>query len=252
MIIDTHCHLDKEDYNNLDEIIKEMNDNIMIATAVDLKTSKHVVELCNKYKNIYGVIGFHPTELDKYSEEALEELEKLLQQEKIVGIGEIGLDYHYGKENKLLQQEVFIKQIKLAQKYNLPIVIHSRDAALDTLEIIKKYKTENMKIDMHCYSYSLEIAEQLIKMNVKLGIGGVLTFKNSHKLKEIVEKFDLTNFLLETDSPYLTPEPYRGTTNKPYYVEIVAKKVAEIKNISEEEVKRITTETAICQFDLNI
>lgn len=250
MLIDTHCHLDKNDYDDIEKVIKNMNSNIMIASAVDLETSLNVVDLCNKYENIYGTIGFHPTELDNYNLNSMNEIEKNLNNPKIVGIGEIGLDYHYGKEDEKLQKEVFIYQLELARKYKLPVVIHSRDAALDTINILKEYK--DLKIDMHCFSYSEEIAEELIKMNVKLGIGGVLTFKNSKKLKEIVKKIDLKNILLETDSPYLTPEPYRGLKNQPSNVKYVAMKIAEIKNLKIEEVEKITSENAISQFDLKL
>ncbi len=250
MLIDTHCHLDKNDYDDIEKVIKNMNSNIMIASAVDLETSLNVVDLCNKYENIYGTIGFHPTELDNYNLNSMNEIEKNLNNPKIVGIGEIGLDYHYGKEDEKLQKEVFIYQLELARKYKLPVVIHSRDAALDTINILKEYK--DLKIDMHCFSYSEEIAEELIKMNVKLGIGGVLTFKNSKKLKEIVKKIDLKNILLETDSPYLTPEPYRGLKNQPSNVKYVAMKIAEIKDLKLEEVEKITSENAISQFDLKL
>lgn len=250
MLIDTHCHLDKNDYDDIEKVIKNMNSNIMIASAVDLETSLNVVDLCNKYENIYGTIGFHPTELDNYNLNSMNEIEKKLNNPKIVGIGEIGLDYHYGKEDEKLQKEVFIYQLELARKYKLPVVIHSRDAALDTINILKEYK--DLKIDMHCFSYSEEIAEELIKMNVKLGIGGVLTFKNSKKLKEIVKKIDLKNILLETDSPYLTPEPYRGLKNQPSNVKYVAMKIAEIKDLKIEEVEKITSENAISQFDLKL
>lgn len=250
MLIDTHCHLDKNDYDDIEKVIKNMNSNIMIASAVDLETSLNVVDLCNKYENIYGTIGFHPTELNNYNLNSMNEIEKNLNNPKIVGIGEIGLDYHYGKEDEKLQKEVFIYQLELARKYKLPVVIHSRDAALDTINILKEYK--DLKIDMHCFSYSEEIAEELIKMNVKLGIGGVLTFKNSKKLKEIVKKIDLKNILLETDSPYLTPEPYRGLKNQPSNVKYVAMKIAEIKDLKIEEVEKITSENAISQFDLKL
>lgn len=252
MIIDTHCHLEKNDYPNLEEIIHHMDGNIMIASADNLKSSYEVDELTKKYDNIYGTIGFHPTELEDFNENTLKELEKILQNKKIVGIGEIGLDYHYGKEESELQKDAFIKQIELAIKYNLPIVIHSRDAAEDTLEILKKYP--NIKMDMHCYGYSLEVAKQLLKINphMKFGIGGVLTFKNSKKLKEVVEYLDMSNILLETDSPFLAPEPLRGTKNEPANTKYVAEYIANMKNISLEEVKKITTNNAISQFDLKI
>ena len=138
MIVDTHCHLDKEYYENLDEIISEMNNNIIVASSVDLETTRHVVKLCDKYENIYGTIGFHPSELENYNEANLKELESYLKNPKIVGIGEIGLDYHYGNDNKDQQIKAFKEQILLAKKYNKTIVIHSRDAALDTYNILKE------------------------------------------------------------------------------------------------------------------
>lgn len=252
MIIDTHCHLEKKDYSNLEEIIHHMDGNIMIASADNLESSIEVDELTKKYDNIYGTIGFHPSELDNFNDDTLNELEKLLENKKIVGIGEIGLDYHYGKEDMQKQKDAFIKQIELAIKHKLPIVIHSRDAAEDTLDIIKEYP--NVKMDFHCYGYSLEIAKQLLKINsnIKFGIGGVLTFKNSKKLKEVVDYLDMKNILLETDSPYLAPEPLRGTKNEPYNTKYVAEYIASMKNISIEKVKKITTENAILQFDLKL
>lgn len=252
MRIDTHCHLEKNDYPDLDAIIHHMDGNIMIASADNLESSIEVDELTKKYDNIYGTIGFHPTELNNFNEETLKQLEALLKNKKIVGIGEIGLDYYYGKEDDKNQKEAFIKQIELAIKYNLPIVIHSRDAAQDTLEIIRQYP--NLKIDMHCYGYSLEVAKELLKINpnIKFGIGGILTFKNSKKLKEVVEYLDMSNILLETDSPFLAPEPLRGTTNEPYNTKYIAEYIANMKGISYEEVEDITTNNAIIQFDLKI
>lgn len=250
MIIDTHCHLDSKEYSNLEEVIKRMKNNIMITSGTDLESSLNVINLCNKYENVYGTIGYHPTELENYSQENMNIIESNLNNPKVVGIGEIGLDYHYGKENKNIQIQVFKYQLDLARKYNMPVVIHSRDALEDTLNIIKQYK--DLKIIMHCFSYSKEIAKELIKMNVKIGIGGVLTFKNSIKLKEIVKEIDLKNVLLETDSPYLTPEPYRGKQNEPIYVKYVAQEIAKLKQISEEEVEKITTSNAISQFDLKL
>ncbi len=250
MIIDTHCHLDSKEYSNLEEVIKRMKNNIMITSGTDLESSLNVINLCNKYENVYGTIGYHPTELENYSQENMNIIESNLNNPKVVGIGEIGLDYHYGKENKNIQIQVFKYQLDLARKYNMPVVIHSRDALEDTLNIIKQYK--DLKITMHCFSYSKEIAKELIKMNVKIGIGGVLTFKNSIKLKEIVKEIDLKNVLLETDSPYLTPEPYRGKQNEPIYVKYVAQEIAKLKQISEEEVEKITTSNAISQFDLKL
>ena len=240
MMIDTHCHLNYTDYNDLDAVIKHMSGNYMITSGADQKSNLEVLDIVNKYDNVYGTIGYHPEELDSYD---ISFLEKHINDKKIVGIGEIGLDYHNGKDNADNQKKYFIEQIKLAQKYNKPIVIHSRDASEDTLEILKKY-LGNTKAIMHCYSYSLETAKELIKMNVMLGIGGVVTFKNVKNLIQVVKEIPLSNFVLETDSPFLTPEPYRGTNNEPYNIYYVGLKIAQIKNISQEEVFKETTKNA--------
>lgn len=250
MFIDTHCHIFKEYYDNIDEVIKEMKDNIIIVSGYSSSSNKEVIELVNKYPNVYGTIGLHPEEVNNISETDFDFITKNINNEKIVGIGEIGLDYHYVSDNKDLQKDVFIKQLNIARMYNKTVVIHSRDAINDTLNIIKEYK--DLKIVMHCYSSSLEIAKELVKMNVKLGIGGVVTFKNGIKLKEVVENISLDNLLLETDSPYMSPEPLRGKKNKPYNCYIIAEKIAEIKGISLEEVLNVTTSNAINQFDLKI
>lgn len=249
-MIDTHCHLDLNLYEDIDVVIKNMNGNKIIAAGVDLESSKHVLELVDKYSNIYGVIGLHPEEIDKFDESFLNFLEENINNPKIVGIGEIGLDYHYTKENKELQKEIFIKQIKLAKKYNKTIVVHSRDAAFDTLEILKK-EANDLKIVLHCFGYSLELAKEFLKLDCMLGIGGVVTFKNGKKLVEVVENTSIDRLLLETDSPYLSPEPFRGKKNEPFNIIYVAKKIAELKNISEKEVLNKTYNNAIHQFDLN-
>ena len=250
-MIDTHAHLSIKDYENIEEVIKNMQNNIIIVSGTNIDDCKEVIELTSKYKNVYGTIGIHPTEIDSSYEETLNFIEKNLNNKKIVGIGEIGLDYHY-ECDKLIQKEIFIKQIELANKYNKTMVIHSRDAIKDTYDILKQYKNDNIKIDIHCYSSSLDMAKEFIKLNGMLGIGGVVTFKNSKVLKEVVENIDLKYLLLETDSPYLSPEPLRGTKNEPYNIIYVAKKIAEIKNISLEEVLKTTTSNAVYQFDLDI
>ena len=252
MLIDTHCHISDEDYENKEEIIKNMENNIMIVSTASPKDIEEVVNLCETHKNIYGTIGIHPEFADTYKDEDLQKLEKYLAHPKIVGIGEIGLDYHYTKENKEKQKELFIKQINLANKYQKTIVIHSRDAIEDTYNIIEKYKNKNIKCNMHCFSGSLEMAERFVKLGVKLGIGGVLTFKNEKKLKEIVHALDIHNFVLETDSPYLTPEPLRGQKNEPRNVKYVAAKISQLKGISYAKTLEITTQTAIRQFDLKL
>lgn len=252
MFIDTHCHLDRKYYENLNQIIDEMDNNIMIASGSDPISNKEVIKLVEKYPNIYGTLGLHPEVADNYLDEDLEFIEDNISNSKIVAIGEIGLDYYYGKENIEKQKKLFQKQIELAIKFNKTIVIHSRDAFLDTYNMLKENNLENHKIVMHCYSYSLESAKMLEKMNIMFGIGGVLTFKNGQKLKEVVENIDITKLLLETDSPYLAPEPLRGKVNNPKNSYIVASKIAEIKNITIENVLDITTKNAIAQFDLKL
>ncbi len=250
MMIDTHCHLGKNDCDNIDEVIKNMEGNIIIVSGASPSDILEVVDICDKYDNVYGTIGIHPEFANTYEKKDLELLEKSLHNNKIVGIGEIGLDYHYTKENKEKQQELFIKQIELANKHHKTIVIHSRDAIEDTYNILKEYKNENINCDLHCYSGSLEMAKKFIKLNTVFGIGGVLTFKNEKKLKEIVKELDLKNFVLETDSPYLTPEPFRGKINEPSNIKYVALKIAELKGINIDEVYKTTTDNALRLFDI--
>ena len=248
MIVDTHCHLSKKDYNNLDEVIKNI-DGIIIISGCDDETNGEVIEIVNKYETVYGTLGIHPEEIDKLTDNSFEFIERNLNNPKIVAIGEIGLDYYWNKENKKEQQKVFRKQLEIAKKYNIPVVVHSRDAIEDTYNILKDYK---LKGDIHCFGSSLEMANKFIKLGYKIGIGGVLTFKNSLKLKEVVKNISLDSILLETDSPFLSPEPFRGKKNEPKNVEYVAKKIAELKNVSFEEVVDITTSNAKSLFDLEI
>lgn len=250
MMIDTHCHLFKEDYDNLQEVIERMQDNIMIVSGTNDKTNLEVIELVNKYPNIYGVIGIHPEEADNVTEDSFKIIEDNINNPKIVGIGEIGLDYYWVKDNKEKQIQLFIKQIELANKHNKTIVVHSRDSISDTYNILKnQLKT---KAVMHCYSSSLEMAKKFTDLGIMLGIGGVVTFKNSKALKEVVENISINYLLLETDSPYLAPEPYRGKKNEPYNVIYVAEKIAELKNVTVEEVLEVTSKNASEQFNLLI
>ena len=248
-MIDTHCHIYKEYYNDIESIIKNMENNIIIVSGTNNDNNKEVLELCKKYKNVYGTLGIHPEEIDNISDDSFEFIKEHINDDKIVAIGEIGLDYYYQNENKEKQKEIFTKQLELAKRYRKPVVIHTRDAMSDTIEIIKNYK--ELKKDIHCYSGSVESAIELIKLNCRLGIGGVLTFKNSKKLQDVVENIDIKYLLLETDSPYLSPEPLRGKTNEPHNIIYVAKKISEIKCIKLEDVLSITTSNAISQFDLD-
>lgn len=248
MIVDTHCHLNNDE--NSIKKIKKMENNIIIVSGYNKESNKTVIELCKLFPNVYGTIGIHPEELYDFNEENLKFIEDNLKNEKIVGIGEIGLDYHYSKDEIDKQKELFILQLNLARKYNKTVVIHSRDSIKDTYDILKNYK--DLKKVLHCYSGSLEMAKEFIKINTLFGIGGVLTFKNSKTLKEVVENIDLSHFVLETDSPYLTPEPYRGLENEPYNVKLVAKKMSELKQIDVLKIEEITSLNASKLFDLNI
>lgn len=249
MMIDTHCHLCKEDYENVELIIKNMGHNKMIAAGVNDKTNQEVLELIKEYPTVYGAIGIHPTEVGISNQSSLEWIEDNLKEDKIVAIGEIGLDYHYGNEEKEKQIQFFKKQLDLAKKYNKPVIIHSRDAIEDTYNIMKEYK--GVKMVLHCYSGSVEMAKRFLELDVYFGVGGVLTFKNSRILKDVVSFLPLDHILLETDSPYLAPEPFRGSKNEPKNVLLVAETLASIKGISVEEVIDITTKNAFSRFDLN-
>ena len=249
MLIDTHCHLNKNEYDNIDEIIKRMN-GIMITAGCDDESNLEIIEQVNQYDNVYGVLGIHPENIDKITEQSFKIIEDNINNPKIVGIGEIGLDYYWDKTHKEEQKELFIKQIELAKKYNKTAVVHSRDSIEDTLEIIKRYP--DVKFVLHCYGSSLEIAKELVKRNIRLGIGGVVTFKNGVKLKEVVEGIDLDYLLLETDSPYLTPEPYRGKRNEPSNTFYIAQQIAQIKGVEVDKVIEKTAQNAIQQFDLPI
>ncbi len=243
-MIDTHCHLDN--LENIDEIVNTF-DGIIITSGYDDKSNLKVLELVSKYKNVYGTLGIHPEEAsDEYN---LNIIESNLLNPKIVAIGEIGLDYHYIKDNKIKQQQLFMKQLDLATKYSLPVIVHSRDSISDTYNILSKYK---LKGSIHCFSSSIEMAQSFIKLGYKIGVGGVITFKNAKKLVNVINKIDIKDILIETDSPYLSPEPYRGKINKPHNVYYVSKKISEIKNIEIKDVINITNQNAKNLFNIPV
>ena len=250
MFIDTHCHLSKKDYEDIDLVIKNNIDsgvNKIIVSACEIEDFEEAVSLLKKYDSVYLTLGFHPSEVSKISDSDLERLKELLKLERVVGVGEIGLDYHYGKDDYLEQIDLFEKQLKIAEEVKLPVVIHSRDAVNDTINTLKKYKVTGV---IHCFSGSIETADIYIKMGYKLGIGGVVTFKNSN-LYKVVEHVGLSNIVLETDAPYLAPVPYRGMQNSSKYIPIIAEKIAEVLDVSLEEVAQQTTLNACNLFDLN-
>ena len=252
MYIDTHCHLSKEDYDDIDLVIKE---NIksgvekIIVSGCTKKDILEALELSSKYECVYLTIGYHPSEVDEMSNEDLVLLEEQIKNnKKVVGVGEIGLDYHYGKDDIEIQKSLFRKQMNLASKLNLPAVIHSRDATEDTINILKEYP--DVVGDIHCFSGSLETAKIYISMGYMLGIGGVVTFKNSN-LYKVIEDIGLDNIILETDAPYLAPTPFRGKQNSSKYIPYIAEKLAEILNLEVKEVAKITTRNASKLFDLD-
>lgn len=249
MFTDTHCHIYKEYYENIDEVLKnakKSNVNRMINNGCDKKSNEEVLELTQKYKNIYGAIGIHPENVEEYTKEDLKHIEENIKNKKIIAIGEIGLDYHYTKENKKSQKELLESQLKIAEHYHLPVIIHSREATEDTINTLKKYKVTGV---IHSFSGSLETAKIYIKMGYLLGINGVITFKNS-KLKEVIKEIPLDNIILETDSPYLTPEPFRGKRNEPARIHEIAKFICELKDISLDELARITNDNIKRIFDI--
>ena len=252
MYIDSHCHLSKEYYDSLDEIVnkaKENKVNTLIISGCDKNGIIEGLDIINKYENIYMTIGFHPSEANITTDEDLSWLENLIKDnDKIIAVGEIGLDYYWVKDNKEQQRDLFRKQLDIATRLNLPVVIHSREATQETYDILKEYKLNGI---IHCYSGSLEMAKEYIKLGYKIGIGGVVTFKNTN-LVEVVKEIELKYITLETDSPYLAPTPYRGKQNSPEYIPIIAEKIAEIKEITKEEVGKITTNNIKELFNINI
>ena len=204
------------------------------------------MELVEKYDIVYGALGFHPTELDDFSDEQLIWLEKNINNKKIVAIGEIGLDYHYDNTDKVKQKEVFEKQLQIASKYHKPVIVHSRDAINDTYNIISKY---NVIGSLHCFSSSKEMAERFIKLGFYIGIGGVCTYKNAKEIKEVIKAIDLEYIILETDTPYLSPEPVRKEKNTPCNIPIIASYIASLKDIDLSIVSKVTSANASRLFD---
>ncbi len=250
-IVNTHSHVNMLKETNIEQAI----DNAQkegILTIIPSTNNKDIFEIDNfikPYTNIYGYIGIYPEESKYFTDKILNDMEEIIKHNrKIIGIGEIGLDYYWDKSFKELQKEVFIKQIKFANQMNLPINIHCRDAYFDTLEILKKHN-RNSKAILHCFSGSLEFAKECIKNGIYIALGGVVTFKNAKKTKEVAQNIPLEFMLLETDDPYLAPVPYRGKENQPLYVKYVAEEIAKLRNISTETVYKITTQNAFKIFN---
>lgn len=247
-MIDSHVHLNdaKFDYDreNLIENLKEHGLDRVYNIGADLESSIASVELADKYEIIKAVIGVHPHAASEYNQEVEDKLIELAKNENVRAIGEIGLDYYYDNSPRDVQVQVFKKQIELANKLKLPIVVHSREAAKETFDIISSYKEKykDLKFLIHCFSQSVEMMREYVKMSCYIALGGVVTFKNSKVPKEVAKEVPLENLLLETDCPYLAPEPMRGKRNEPMFIKYSAQKIAEIRGISLEELLKATDE----------
>lgn len=236
--------------DNAEEIIQKCRDeNIkIILNGIDKESNKQVLELLNKYENVYAAIGYDHSVVNKVKDEDILLLEEQIKNNKVVAIGEIGLDYYWVKDNKEKQKELFIKQLDLASKYNLPVIVHSRDAVQDVYDILK---TKDIKGSIHCYSGSTEMAKEFIKLGFYIGIDGPITFKNNKKQRDMVKEIDVNYILVETDSPYLSPEPNRGDKNTPLNLKYIINQIAIERDLSYENVRKITTDNALRLFDLH-
>lgn len=252
MFIDTHCHIDSSVSGDV-YIKNAYSANVkgLIFSFCNQDCYQAGIEFLDKYPDVFVSLGFHPEDADVITDKDLQCLDEVLvSSSRIVAIGEIGLDYYWRKDNKEKQRDLFQKQLDLAVKHQMPVVIHCRDAIQELYDILSQYKGK-VKGVIHCFSGSYEMARAFIELGFVLGIGGVLTFKNS-KLYQVVEKLPLSSIVLETDSPYLTPEPHRGEMNESKYIPLIAEKIAQIKGISLSEVEKITTDNAKRVFDLPI
>ena len=255
MLFDTHVHVNAEQFNeDLEDVIdraKEAGVNNMVVVGFDRPTIIRAMELIETYDFMYAAVGWHPVDAIDMTEDDLQWIEELSNHPKVVAIGEMGLDYHWDKSPKDVQMEVFRKQIRLAKKVGLPIIIHNREATADIVNILKEEEASRVGGIMHCFSGSAETALECINMNFYISLGGPVTFKNAKKPKEVAAAVPLDRLLIETDCPYLAPHPYRGKRNEPSYVKLVAEQIAEIKQLTIEEVSQATTENAKKLFGIN-
>ncbi|MBQ4559859.1 MAG: TatD family hydrolase [Tyzzerella sp.] len=239
MIFESHAHYDSHQFDEDREVLlgsmQENGVGTVVNICADWDSVTEVVEMVQNYPFMYSAVGLHPDEVGDLDEERFEFLKTQCQKEKVVAVGEIGLDYYWDNESHDLQKKWFVRQLELARELSLPVIIHSRDAAEDTLQIMKEH-AQGLRGVIHCFSYSKELAEEYVKMGFYIGIGGVVTFKNGKKLKEVAEVVPLERILLETDCPYLAPEPYRGKRNSSIYIPHIAQAIADIKGCTCEEV----------------
>ena len=246
MIFDTHAHYDDDAFDEDRDVLLsgmgEQNVEYIVNVGASMASSERSIKLAEKYPFVYAAVGVHPDEVGELDEEKFEKLRKWTSHEKVKAVGEIGLDYYWDKEKHDLQKHWFMRQMELASEVKLPMIVHSREAAKDTLDMVIAAKPLNLSGIIHCYSYSVEIAREYLNMGYYLGIGGVLTFKNAKKLKEVAEYTPLSQIVLETDCPYLAPVPFRAKRNDSSKLSYVVEELAAIKQISVEEVIRITNE----------
>lgn len=242
-MIDTHSHINfdeyKENFNSFLENLKENDIESVIIPGVDPSTFDEIISYCEKYEMLYGAIGIHPSEFQTYNEQSKKRIYELVKHKKIVAIGEIGLDYHYGADTKEEQRELLKEQLKIAEELQVPVIIHDRESHEDVFEILQNYKLKD--VIFHCFSGNAEFAQKCIDKGYYIAIGGVVTFKNAKDLKEAAKIIPIDKLLLETDAPYLAPVPFRGKLNSPAYLKYIAQEIANIKNIDIEEIKKQTT-----------
>ncbi len=248
MIFDTHAHYDDEafdeDREELLSSLKEHGIEAVTNIGANLKSSRTTLELVERYPFVYGAIGVHPNEVEELDEEGIAWLKENASKPGVVAIGEIGLDYYWDEPERKIQQKWFVRQLELAKEVDLPVVIHSRDAAKDTLDIMKSMYHGDLSGVIHCFSYTKEMAREYLNMGFYLGIGGVVTFKNAKKLKEVVEYMPLEQLALETDCPYLAPVPNRGKRNSSLNLPYVVEEIAALKNTTPEKVIEVTNQNA--------
>ncbi len=247
-IFDTHAHYDDgafdEDREELLSALPDQDIKKVVNVGASLASCRKTLELMEQYDYIYGAMGVHPSETEELNEESFAWLRQQCLHEKCVAVGEIGLDYYWKEPDPKIQKKWFVRQLDLARELSLPVIIHSRDAAKDTVDILTQQRAEEIGGVIHCYSYTKETAKIFLNMGFYIGIGGVVTFKNSRKLKEAVEYIPIDRIVMETDCPYLAPEPNRGKRNSSLNLPYVAAVLAQLKGISEDEVRRITWENA--------
>lgn len=250
MIIDTHCHIYSSEMENADEIIKEAakNDIDLILNGTDPQSNEEVLELSGRYENVHAALGYFYSFAEEITDEDISLLDNQIENNEVIAVGEIGIDYYHRKDNKDKQKELFEKMLDLAEKHDLPVIVHSRKAMQDTYDILKKH---NVVGSMHCYQGSAEMAQEFVKLGFYMGVGGPITHNNNKKIRKTIKKIDINHILVETDSPYLTPEEKRGEKNTPLNLKYIIRKLAEELDMTESQVMEITAENAKKLFKIS-